>query len=205
MTEDSSAVEILCNGVEKCSVQTRDLNNKRTDFLDWDDYFMSVAFLASMRSKDPCTQVGACIVNEDKKIVGVGYNGMPIGCNDDDFSWKKAHESELDSKFLYVCHAELNAILNKNSENVKNCTLYVGLFPCNECAKVIIQSGIKRVFYMSDKHAHKVRTKAAKRMFDAAKVEYCQYKPKHEKIVIDFGEINWNDMTQLPPTPVKSG
>lgn len=80
---------------------SRDLNNKRTNFLDWDDYFMSVAFLASMRSKDPCTQVGACIVNEDKKIVGVGYNGMPIGCNDDDFSWKKANESELDSKFLY--------------------------------------------------------------------------------------------------------
>lgn len=157
---------------------------------------MSVAFLASMRSKDPCTQVGACIVNDDKKIVGVGYNGMPIGCNDDDFPWKKAHESELDSKFLYgtlhsskkhyinsiqcqltkqyfaVCHAELNAILNKNTENVKNCTLYVGLFPCNECAKVIIQSGIKKVYYMSDKHAHKVRTKAAKRMFDAAKVEY---------------------------------
>ncbi|XP_011499377.1 PREDICTED: deoxycytidylate deaminase isoform X2 [Ceratosolen solmsi marchali] len=176
MTDEHNKNKIKHNDNKESTIQLRNINSKREDFLEWNDYFMAVAFLAAMRSKDPCTQVGACIVNEDKKIVGIGYN---------------------------VCHAELNAILNKNAENIKNCTLYVGLFPCNECAKVIIQSGIKIVYYISDKHASKCTTVAAKRMFDAAKVEYRQYKPKNEKIIIDFNEINWNEMTQLPSTPLK--
>ncbi|XP_017785241.1 PREDICTED: deoxycytidylate deaminase-like isoform X2 [Nicrophorus vespilloides] len=176
---------------------------KNQNFIDWDEYFMAIAFLAAKRSKDPCTQVGACIINEDKKIVGVGYNGMPIGCNDDEFPWSKNQESELDNKYLYVCHAELNAILNKNSSDLKNCKLYVGLFPCNECAKCIIQSGIKEVVYLSDKHAHKNGTIASKRMLSAANVKYSQLNPKNKKIVIDFNEIDWDSMYQpaLSPAP----
>ncbi|XP_054015448.1 deoxycytidylate deaminase [Hylaeus anthracinus] len=194
MTENHTAIKINSE---------RDINNKRTSYLDWDEYFMATAFLSAQRSKDPCTQVGACIVNSEKRIVGIGYNGMPTGCNDNDFPWTKGTSTSLDTKYLYVCHAEVNAILNKNSSDVKNCTIYVGLFPCNECAKVIIQSGIKVVVYMSDKHAHKVETIAAKKMFDAVGIEYRQYIPKNERIVIDFTEINWNEMTQLPPTPMK--
>ncbi|KAG7203682.1 hypothetical protein KM043_013710 [Ampulex compressa] len=181
----------------------RDVNSKRSSYIDWDEYFMAVAFLAAKRSKDPCSQVGACIVNNDNKIVGVGYNGMPIGCDDNEFPWQKQSSDPLELKYLYVCHAEVNAILNKNSSDVKDCTIYVGLFPCNECAKIIIQSGIKSIVYMSDKHAHKVETIAAKRMFDAAGIKYRQYIPQNRKIVIDFSEINWNEMTQLPPTPIK--
>ncbi|XP_011499376.1 PREDICTED: deoxycytidylate deaminase isoform X1 [Ceratosolen solmsi marchali] len=203
MTDEHNKNKIKHNDNKESTIQLRNINSKREDFLEWNDYFMAVAFLAAMRSKDPCTQVGACIVNEDKKIVGIGYNGMPLGCNDDQFPWSKENLDKLETKYLYVCHAELNAILNKNAENIKNCTLYVGLFPCNECAKVIIQSGIKIVYYISDKHASKCTTVAAKRMFDAAKVEYRQYKPKNEKIIIDFNEINWNEMTQLPSTPLK--
>ncbi|KAJ4450871.1 hypothetical protein ANN_02303 [Periplaneta americana] len=154
--------------------KSSDINNKRNGYLSWTDYFMATAFLAAKRSKDPCSQVGACIVNEDKKIVGVGYNGMPIGCSDDVFPWGKRTDNLLDTKYLYVCHAEVNAILNKNSADVKNCTMYVALFPCNECAKIIIQSGIKEVVYMSDKYASKVQTIAAKRMFDSAGIKYCQ-------------------------------
>lgn len=164
---------------------------------------MAMAFLSAKRSKDPNTQVGACIVNDENRIVGVGYNGMPTGCSDDEFPWKKSTTNPLEVKYLYVCHAEVNAILNKNSSDVKNCTMYVALFPCNECAKVIIQSGIKLIIYMSDKHAEKIETIAAKKMFDASGVQYRQYIPKHERIVIDFNEINWSEMSQLPPTPKK--
>lgn len=184
--------------------EDRNINQKRATYLEWDEYFMATAFLAAKRSKDPCTQVGVCIVNTENKIVGVGYNGMPTGCSDDVFPWDKTNNDKLETKYLYVCHAEMNAILNKNSADVKNCTMYVGLFPCNECAKIIIQSGIKCVIYMSDKHWHKTATIAAKKMFDASGVEYRQYVPRNKKIVIDFSEINWNEMTQLPPTPVKS-
>ncbi|XP_026317976.1 deoxycytidylate deaminase-like [Hyposmocoma kahamanoa] len=152
---------------------------------------MAMAFLAAKRSKDPSYQVGACVVNKEKKIVGIGYNGMPNGCHDDDFPWAKNTESPLDSKFLYVCHAEMNAILNKNSADVKDCTIYVGLFPCNECAKIIIQSGIAEVVYMSDKNAHKDMYIASKRMFDATGIKYWQYKPKHNQIVINF-DVNWD-------------
>lgn len=106
---------------------------------------MATAFLAAKRSKDPETQVGACIVSKDKKIVGVGYNGFPIGCDDDKFPWLKNKDDKFNCKLTYVCHAEVNAILNKQSANLKNCTMYVSLFPCNECAKVIIQSGLKKI------------------------------------------------------------
>ncbi|KAI4463652.1 deoxycytidylate deaminase-related [Holotrichia oblita] len=172
---------------------------KRLDYLEWEEYFMATAFLAAKRSKDPSTQVGACIVNEDNQIVGVGYNGMPRGCCDDVFPWGKSSD-KLKSKYLYVCHAEANAILNKNSASVKNCTMYVALFPCNECAKQIIQSGIKKVVYVSDKHAHKKSTIASKRMLTAAGVETQQYCPKNKKIEIDFTELDWD---QLPSTPLK--
>ncbi|KXJ71660.1 hypothetical protein RP20_CCG020005 [Aedes albopictus] len=177
---------------------------KRTDYLDWNEYFMATAFLAARRSKDPNTQVGACIVNEERKIVGVGYNGFPLGCSDDEFPWGKASDDPLGTKYLYVCHAEMNAILNKNSSDVKNCTMYVALFPCNECAKIIIQSKIKEVIYMSDKHALKSTTIAAKKMFDASGIKYWQFVPRKSKIVIDFSEIDWDNLNQLPATPVKS-
>lgn len=163
---------------------------KRLDFLDWEEYFMGIAFLAARRSKDPVTQVGACIVNNENKIVGIGYNGLPIGCNDDEFPWSKASTNDLENKYMYVCHAEVNAILNKNSIDVNGCTMYVALFPCNECAKVIIQSRIKEVVYLSDKHAEKPHTIGAKKMFQAAGIKFRQFIPKHSKIVIDFDKIN---------------
>lgn len=183
------------------STPKRNVNKKRPDYLEWTEYFMATAFLAAKRSKDPCSQVGACIVNDNNIIVGIGYNGMPKGCHDDVFPWMKESENSLENKYLYVCHAEINAILNKNSVDVRNCTLYVGLFPCNECAKVIIQSGVKEVIYMSDKHSFKVHTIASKRMFDAAGVKYRQFIPKNRQILIDFDEINWNDQSQLPGSP----
>lgn len=145
---------------------------KRTSYLEWSEYFMATAFLAAQRSKDPVTQVGAVIVNDERKIVGIGYNGFPAGCNDDLFPWSKHGTDPMALKYLYVVHAEVNAILNKNSANVKNCTMYVALFPCNECAKMIIQAGVRHVVYLSDKHSHKPETRAAKRMFDAAGIRY---------------------------------
>lgn len=113
---------------------------KRDDYLEWPEYFMAVAFLSAQRSKDPSSQVGACIVNTENKIVGIGYNGMPNGCSDDLLPWRRTAENKLDTKYPYVCHAELNAIMNKNSADVKGCSMYVALFPCNECAKLIIQA-----------------------------------------------------------------
>ncbi|WP_320128343.1 dCMP deaminase family protein [uncultured Sphaerochaeta sp.] len=158
---------------------------KREDYISWDEYFMGVAVLSSMRSKDPNTQVGACIVNSEKKIVGVGYNGLPLGCDDDQAPWEREGEW-LDTKYPYVCHAELNAILNSISNNLKGCTLYVGLFPCNECAKAIIQSGIKEVIYLSDKYADTDNTKASKWMFDRTGVTYRKLVYKHPSITLSF-------------------
>jgi len=146
--------------------------DKRTDYISWDEYFMAVAVLSSKRSKDPNTQVGACIVTPDNKIVGTGYNGFPIGCSDDSLPWKR-EGSPYDTKYLYVCHAELNAILN-STKNLAGCRLYVALFPCNECAKAIIQSGIKKVIYKDDKYADTDGVRASKRMFDEAGIEYEQ-------------------------------
>ncbi|KAF4516780.1 hypothetical protein B566_EDAN004619 [Ephemera danica] len=179
---------------------SRDPNSKREDYIAWEDYFMALAFLSAKRSKDPVTQVGACIVNQEKKIVGLGYNGFPIGCHDDKFPWRKGAKDDLASKNMYVCHAEMNAIVNKISADVKGCTIYVSMHPCAECAKIIIQSGIKKVFYKSDKNTKKPEVEAAQLMFKAAKVEFKQYSPK-SKIEIDFDEIDRNNEIQLPASP----
>ena len=158
---------------------------KRKDYISWDEYFMGIAMLSSYRSKDPNTQVGACIVNDRNKIMSVGYNGLPSGCSDDEFPWERTGD-EYDTKYPYVCHAELNAILNSGGSNLEGCKVYVALFPCNECAKAIIQSGIKEVIYISDKYADSVNVRASKRMFDAAGVKDTQIKMQRNSIVIDF-------------------
>lgn len=142
---------------------------KRNDYINWDTYFMSVAKLSSMRSKDPNTQVGACIVNKEKRIVGIGYNGLPFGCDDNLFPWDNKGDY-LDTKYPYVVHAEPNAILNSTS-SLDDCTIYVTLFPCNECSKLIIQSGIKEVVYMEDKYATQDSTIASKKMLKSAGVK----------------------------------
>ncbi|MFA6846527.1 MAG: dCMP deaminase family protein [Sphaerochaetaceae bacterium] len=159
------------------------MTTKRKDYLSWDEYFMGVAVLSSLRSKDPSTQVGACIVNQDKKIVGVGYNGFPTGCDDDELPWDREGDW-LNTKYPYVCHAELNAILNSNVGNLKGCTLYVALFPCNECAKAIIQAGIKNVVYLSDKYKDSDNTIASKKMFDEAKIAYRHLECEHQEVVL---------------------
>ncbi len=163
---------------------------KRANYLSWDEYFMSTAFLSSLRSKDPATRVGACIVNSQSRIVGIGYNGMPRGCPDNKMPWGKSSTNELHNKYLYVCHAEMNAILNKNAAHVENCTIYSTLFPCNECAKMIIQSGIKEVVYYSDKHGEKPATIASKRMFELAEVAIRQFRPKTDRLIIDFTDVD---------------
>ena len=176
------------------SMQIAREDQKREEYLDWNEYFMAVSFLSAMRSKDPATQVGACIVNTEKKIVGTGYNGMPnLPNNDESLPWGKTSESALEKKYLYVVHAEMNAIVNKNSESVVGCTIYVSLFPCNECAKLIIQSGIKNVIYLSDKDKDEDRTIASKKMLDMAGVNYTKFIPKKNKIVIDFGSVDPTD------------
>ena len=142
--------------------------------ISWDEYFMGVALLSAKRSKDPNTQVGACIINDDKRIIGIGYNGFPRGCDDDVFPWGKGN-SYLDTKYPYVVHAEANAILN-STRNLKGSVLYVSLFPCNECAKLIIQSGIKHIVYMNDKYDGTDSDLASKRMLDAAGVTYKKMK-----------------------------
>ncbi len=158
---------------------------KRKDYLSWDDYFMGIALMASKRSKDPSTQVGACIVDEHNVIVGTGYNGFPIGCSDDVLPWSR-EGSTLDVKYTYVCHAELNAILNSSKKSLRGCKIYVPLFPCNECAKAIIQSGIKEVIYLSDKYSNLDSFKASKIMFNQSGVSFRELKPESKTIVIDF-------------------
>ncbi len=158
---------------------------KREEYLSWDEYFMGVASLSAMRSKDPSTQVGACIVNADKRIISMGYNGMPRQCSDDEFPWDR-EGNPLDSKYLFVCHAELNAILNSAGGSVRGCTVYTTLFPCNECAKAIIQAGITEVVYMSDKYATTDSTLAAKKMFDTAGVTYRPYNIANKRINIEL-------------------
>ncbi len=143
--------------------------NKREGTLTWDEYFMGLAHLSALRSKDPNTAVGAAIVDGNHKVVSVGYNGFPKGCSDDVFPWDRDGDG-LNSKYLYVVHAELNAILNA-PRSLQDCTLYVSLFPCNECAKSIIQSGIKRIVYESDKYADTEAMKASRRMLEAAGIE----------------------------------
>lgn len=160
---------------------------KSLDYISWDEYFMGIALLSGKRSKDPNTKVGACIVSEDRRIVGVGYNGFPVGCSDEEFPWSREGEY-LETKYPYVCHAELNAILN-SIKSTRGCTIYVGLFPCNECAKAIIQSGIKEIVYLSDKYVGTDSNVASKKMLDAARVKYREMEPKDEKIILDFEKI----------------
>lgn len=156
---------------------------KRENYLSWDEYFMGVAMLAAGRSKDPNTQVGACIVSPENIIISTGYNGMPKGCSDDEFPWERTGE---ETKYPFVVHAELNAILNANGRDLRGSRLYVALFPCNECAKAIIQSGVKEVLYLSDKYAATPATVASKRMMDAAGVKHTQIRPRMKEITLDF-------------------
>ena len=156
---------------------------KRTDYISWDEYFMGVAKLAAHRSKDPSTQVGACIVSPDDIIISTGYNGMPKGCSDDEFPWGR---EGAETKYPYVVHAELNAILNANGRDLRGSRVYVALFPCNECAKAIIQSGVKEVVYLSDKYANTPGTLASKRMLAAAGVKCTQLKATTKSITIDL-------------------
>lgn len=159
--------------------------DKRTDYLTWDEYFMGVSKLAGMRSKDPSTQVGSCIVSEDNKILSMGYNGLPIGCSDDEFPWAREAD-EYDTKYPYVTHSELNAILNYRGGSLEGAKIYVSLFPCNECAKAIIQSGIKTIIYSCDKYADTTAVRASKRMLDAAGVAYRKYIPSNRSVKIDL-------------------
>ena len=161
------------------------MSSKRKDYISWDEYFMGIAVLSSMRSKDPNTQVGACIVSPDKKIIGVGYNGFPIGCSDDELPWEREGDW-IETKYPYVCHAELNAILNSSLPSLKGATLYVALFPCNECAKAIIQVGIKKLIYLSNKYKDTDATKASVKMLEAAGVELQELKPQKGEIVLKF-------------------
>ncbi|MEE0931656.1 dCMP deaminase family protein [Clostridium sp. D43t1_170807_H7] len=158
---------------------------KREGYLSWDDYFMSVALLSGKRSKDPSTQVGACIVNKNNIIESIGYNGLPKGCSDDEFPWDKEGET-LKTKYPFVVHAELNAILNSKGKDLSGCRIYVALFPCNECAKAIIQSGISEVIYLSDKYANTDSVKASKLMLKCAGVKLTQLEATHEKIELSF-------------------
>ena len=159
---------------------------KRTDYLSWDEYFMGIALLAGLRSKDPGTQVGACIVSQKNKILSIGYNGMPTGCSDDEMPWDRENEDPLKTKYMYVCHAELNAILNNAGASLQGAKLYVSLFPCNDCAKAIIQSGIKEVIYQCDKYADTPPVIASKRMMDMAGVAYRQLPPSGRAVTLEM-------------------
>lgn len=158
---------------------------KRQDYISWDEYFMGIAVLSAQRSKDSNTQVGACIVTNDNKILSLGYNGMPIGCDDDKMPWAR-QGAPLETKYMYVCHAELNAILNCPIGSMNGAKLYVTLFPCNECAKAIIQSGIKEIVYISDKYADSDATVASKKMFEMTGIKCRQYAPTGRSITIEL-------------------
>ena len=158
---------------------------KREKYINWDEYFMGIALLSAQRSKDPNSQVGACIVSQDNKILSMGYNGFPIGCSDDDMSWEREGEP-LKTKYPYVCHAELNAILNYTGVSLRGSKAYVTLFPCNECAKAIIQAGIKEIIYMEDKYKDTDSVKASKKMFDMCNVKYIKYTANGKKIELNL-------------------
>lgn len=161
------------------------MSGKRRDYISWDEYFMGVAKLSGLRSKDPNTQVGCCIVSADNKILSMGYNGFPRGCSDDDYPWGREGD-DLETKYVYTVHSELNAILNYSGGSLEGAKLYVSLFPCNECAKAIIQSGIKEVIYDCDKYCKTAAVIASKRMFDSAGVRYYQYHNSGRKIEIEL-------------------
>lgn len=163
-----------------------EINNKqRKEYLSWDEFFMGVAILASERSKDPNTQVGACIVSADNRILSVGYNGTPNGFEDIYFPWDR-EGNELNTKYLYVVHAERNAILNYrgNIKDFEGAKLYVTMFPCNECAKEVIQVGIKDIIYLDDKYANTNGVIASKRMLDVCNVKYSKLGLNKSKIKV---------------------
>ena len=161
------------------------MSDKRSEYISWDEYFMGVALLAAQRSKDPSTQVGACIVDDNNRILSTGYNGFPKGCSDDDFPWNRNEEAG-ETKYPFVVHAELNAILNTRGKSLVGSKVYVGLFPCNECAKAIIQAGIKEVIYLCDKYAETPSVINSKRMLRAAGVKLRHLEPSVESITLTF-------------------
>ena len=161
------------------------MSGKRQDYISWDEYFMGVAILSGRRSKDPNTQVGCCIVSADNKILSMGYNGLPRGCSDDEFPWEREGDP-LENKYFYTTHSELNAILNYRGGSLDGATMYVTLFPCNECAKAIIQSGIRRLVYDSNKYDGTPAVTASKRMLRAAGVELVQYVHTNRKIEMEL-------------------
>lgn len=159
---------------------------KKENYLKWDEYFMGIALLSAERSKDPHTSVGACIVSQDNKILSVGYNGMPRDCSDDEYPWCREADNELDTKYLYVCHAELNAILNYTGTNMQHAKIYTTLFPCNECTKALIQVGISEVIYLSDKYSDTSSVIAAKRMMKSAGVIYSKYQSANKILTLEL-------------------
>ena len=158
------------------------MTGKRQDYISWDEYFMGVAELSAMRSKDPNTQVGACIVSQDNKILSMGYNGFPAGCPDDEFPWEREGADPYETKYFYSTHGELNAILNSAHSDLRGSRVYVTLFPCNECAKAIIQSGIREIIYLSDKYHDTNASIASRRLFNMAGVKYRAYHPHGREI-----------------------
>eukprot|EP00933_Yihiella_yeosuensis_P081377 TRINITY_DN94984_c0_g1_i1.p1 TRINITY_DN94984_c0_g1~~TRINITY_DN94984_c0_g1_i1.p1 ORF type:complete len:280 (-),score=70.46 TRINITY_DN94984_c0_g1_i1:213-1052(-) len=191
---------------EAAVAKSEEVEAARSDALSWDEYFMSVAFLTALRSKDPSTQVGAVIVNKLNRIIGVGYNGFPSGCADEALPWAKSSQNSLETKYPYVVHAELNAVMNKNAESCHGCRLYSTLFPCNECAKVIIQAGIKTVIYASDKHHGKDSSKASRKLFELAGVQMLHYAPKSNAMYIPlrYPEDEPGPEPSAPQTPEKN-
>ncbi|MBQ7432869.1 MAG: dCMP deaminase family protein [Lachnospiraceae bacterium] len=170
--------------VKKAVAPSQVQSCKRQDYISWDEYFMGVAKLAAMRSKDPNTQVGACIVSPQNKILSIGYNGLPVGCSDDEFPWNRESEDPYDNKYFYTTHSELNAILNYRGGSLEGCKLYVTLFPCNECAKAIIQAGIRTIIYADDKYAQTSGVRASKRMLTTAGVILERYQSSGREISI---------------------
>ncbi|HAN50638.1 MAG TPA: cytidine deaminase [Lachnospiraceae bacterium] len=161
------------------------MSDKRKDYISWDEYFMGVAFLSGMRSKDPNSQVGACIVSQDNKILSMGYNGFPKGCSDDIFPWKRDGDP-LENKYFFVTHSELNAILNYRGGSLEGAKMYVTLFPCNECAKAIIQAGITELIYADDKYENTPSVIASKRMLTSSGVHFRKYEPTGREIKIQL-------------------
>ena len=156
---------------------------EREDHISWDEYFMGVAMLSAKRSKDPNTQVGACIVSANNRILSMGYNGFPNGIPDAEFPWNREGE---DNKYFYSTHSELNAILNYRGGSLEGSKLYVTLFPCNECAKAIIQSGIRTLVYADDKYADTPGVMASKRMLRRAGVEFYRYEPSGRTVTLSL-------------------
>ncbi|CDW52827.1 deoxycytidylate deaminase [Trichuris trichiura] len=167
-------------------MEQTDTVKKREDYLSWNDYFMSIALLSSQRSKDPQLQEGACLVNKENQVVGIGYNGMPVGCNDDEMPWADKADDVLETKHPYICHAVLNAVMNKISAVVKDCRLFSTHYPCSHCAGLIIQAGIKEVYYLYD-NPDTITSSATARLFHICNVSCERYTSKVASVTIDLG------------------